>query len=164
MKNVIISIVSIFLFSACYDTTPKCDDKAALEIVEDLVKEEFENIYAESLNLTKVELYGANSNKLLQKYKEYLKNVKIEFANFRTQEENSKYKYKHCQVDIKANFPNTPDELKAPSNLVRNLLGRELKDKYKIIVNGNGVEELSLYYRVQLSDDNQYVNVELLDY
>ncbi|HHP0356946.1 TPA: hypothetical protein ACRZSW_001501 [Campylobacter lari subsp. concheus] len=162
--KILISIMFVFFFSACYDTTPKCDDKVALKLLEELTKEEFESIYVESLNLTGVGNFGANINELANKYKEYLKNVKVDFLNFRTQEENVKYKYKHCQVDIKANFPNTPDELKAPSNLLKNLLGRELKDKYKTIVNGNGMEELSLYYRIQLSDDNKHVNVELLDY
>ncbi|WP_139454164.1 hypothetical protein, partial [Campylobacter armoricus] len=132
--KILISIMSVFFFSACYDTTPKCDDKVTLELLEGLAKEEFENTYTESLNLTRVELFGVNASELLEKYKEYLKNVKIEFTNFRTQEENSKYKYKHCQVDIKANFPNTPDELKPPSNLVKNLLGQELKDKLKLLL------------------------------
>ncbi|AJC85980.1 hypothetical protein [Campylobacter sp. RM16704] len=74
--KILISIMFVFFFSACYDTTPKCDDKVALELLEELAKEEFESIYVESLNLTGVENFGANANELLQKYKEYLKNVK----------------------------------------------------------------------------------------
>ncbi|WP_158336815.1 hypothetical protein [Campylobacter subantarcticus] len=37
--KILISIMFVFFFSACYDTTPKCDDKVALKLLEELTKE-----------------------------------------------------------------------------------------------------------------------------
>lgn len=188
MKKIIISLflstyLSAFNFSF-FDNTPKCNDEAALEALEELIREnapevifkygvikafqdEVENTiikvrefkdYDYSYNGNFAESYAANAYKPVID----LLNQIIKYVNTNVKMDFSSFvtlkneddRARYCNANLKFVYPTMPNELSS----------KITDGKIKGIVVNGGENETTIKYKTYYTDDKEQVYVELIDY
>lgn len=182
-KNLFIALLLSFLFSGCFDlsdyfgSSPKCDNKKALRLLEDLVKNGMKERYQALIygvkDLQKASQVapkgGIDLNEMIEAHKAYIdKDVKVEFSLFRTQQEDKEKKLRYCRAEATITFPDTPPFLKTSEKFLKAYYwgiqkqNNEFSDKeLEAIVSGNAKRKDDIWYQAEFTDNKQ-VYVEWL--
>lgn len=177
MKNVLLSVMMVLLFTGCFNNKPRCDDEVVQLTLKNILDDDGW-VYVEyglseqSLKALKISLNGMDIRDLeailstdtigilrvhlkpIFDLKDYANEVGYtSFSSFITQDSDDK-KTSFCRASLKLTYPQMPDDMR--KNYARGTL--------KGIIFDGGEHEVQISYSTQFSDDKKQVFVELLDY
>ncbi|EKS4401642.1 hypothetical protein QB668_001130 [Campylobacter jejuni] len=177
MKNILLSLMFVFLFTGCFNNKPKCDDEDVKLALKSILDND-EWVYVEyGLNEQSLRALRINSNgmdirdleaalstdtlgvlrahfKPLLDLKDYANEVVYtSFESFITKDSKDK-KTSFCMGQLKFTYPQMPNEMREKYS----------RGTLKGVLFDGGEYETQISYSARFSDDKKQVFVELLDY
>lgn len=171
------------VLTGCSSGAPKCDDKKAVQLLEQFAKDGWMENTGTALGTLGYRGVTTELTEALEQYATYMdKEVKVKFTNFRTEGKNDERKVARCRVDVVGDFPSTDKRTRGRIAAFLRSVGVEVdRDLEKldftllklsnpdaaevasILIKGGNKLNKELYYQVQLSSDGKTTNVSLLD-
>ncbi|MGE87988.1 hypothetical protein EEI64_05185 [Campylobacter jejuni] len=177
MKNILLSLMLVFLFVGCFNNKPKCDDEDVKLTLKSILDDD-EWVYVEyGLNEQSLRALRINSNGMdmrdleaalstdtlgvLRAHFKPLLDLKdcanevvyTSFESFITKDSKDK-KTSFCMASLKFTYPQMPNEMREKYS----------RGALKGILFDGGEYETQISYSARFSDDKKQVFVELLDY
>ncbi|EAL6285105.1 hypothetical protein DSU76_08565, partial [Campylobacter jejuni] len=146
MKNILLSLMFVFLFTGCFNNKPKCDDEDVKLTLKSILDND-EWVYVEyGLNEQSLRALRAHFKPLLD-LKDYANEVVYtSFESFITKDSKDK-KTSFCMGQLKFTYPQMPNEMREKYS----------RGTLKGVLFDGGEYETQISYSARFSDDKKQV-------